>query len=139
MKTARIPDWLLALDALVKERWAAPFLFGANDCCLFAADCVLAVTGQDPAHDLRGAYSTEKGAALMVRKFGGVPQLAKDRLGEEIPPTFLQVGDVALVRMQDQDMLAVCFGSHLLAPGPEGLVYVPIEHALQAWRCTRKE
>lgn len=137
MKTSRKHDWMIVLEALVKQRWVVPFLFGKNDCCLFAADCVLAITGEDPAQGLRGTYSTEKEAALLVRKLGGVPSIAKARFGEEILPAFMQVGDVALVKVMGQDMLAVCFGAHLLAPGPDGLVYVPLENALQAWRCIR--
>ena len=139
MQTTRIHEWQIALEALLKTRWSAPFTWGQQDCCLFAADCVLAVTGSDPAEDVRGAYSTEAGAARLLRQHGGAAKLAEERLGEEIAPLFMQVGDVALVHVAERDMLAVCFGPHLLAPGPDGLVYVPLDHALRAWRCTRAE
>lgn len=135
----RIQDWQTALETLVRQRWVVPFTWGQQDCCLFAADCVLAATGKDVAEDVRGAYSSEAGAARLLRQHGGVAQLAEKRLGQGIAPLFMQVGDVGLVHVAGRDMLAVCFGAHLLAPGPEGLVTVPLEQAQQAWRCVKDE
>ena len=50
--------WRQQLDALIASRMAAPFAWGAHDCCLFAADAVLAQTGEDPAAEFRGTYAS---------------------------------------------------------------------------------
>lgn len=130
-------DWMLQLAAVVSARLAAPFAWGANDCCLFAADCVHAITGQDPAADLRGTYTTELGAGRVLQAHGGITGLACDRLGPVIRADLAQPGDVGLVWMVRRPTLAVCVGQHFMAPGVCGLVVVPTNEVQRAWRCTK--
>ena len=132
----RLLFWPRALDALVRERMNQPFAWGTNDCALFAADCVLEVTGVDPAADVRGTYDSAASAARMLEKAGGVFGLAQARLGPRIAATLAQVGDVAMVQQDGRDVLAVCMGEHALAPGAGGLVWLPMSAAQCAWRCT---
>lgn len=47
-------------------------VYGEWDCCLFVADWIKARTGRDPAAGWRGTYSTEKGAAKLLRRRGGI-------------------------------------------------------------------
>lgn len=47
-----------------------PFTWGANDCALFVADAVEAMTGVDIAEDFRG-YSDEAGAFDAIRRVTG--------------------------------------------------------------------
>jgi len=130
----RLRDWQSRLDACIRERRALPFAWGSQDCALFAADCVEAVTGVDPAADARGTYSDTKGAARMLKKRGGVEALADEYLGERIAPLMVAAGDVGVIDQEGGPMLAVCVGSHWLAPGVDGLVSLPIEAARVAWR-----
>lgn len=139
MVTTRVPKWQIALSRAVKERMNKPFAWGTHDCCLFAAACVHAVTGKDPALDVRGTYHTAQDAAMILRDLGGLLHVAESRFGEEVPALMAQAGDVALVRFEGRDTLAICMGGHLLAPGAERLEYIPLSEALRVWRCTRAE
>lgn len=126
-------DWPARLDALIAERRQRPFEWGAHDCCLFVCDAVEAITGHDPAADLRG-YSTERAALRLVKQAGGVRALADARLGAAIPVLMAQVGDAGLIQFDGRESLALCGGGHWLAPGEQGLEVLPLGDALAAWR-----
>ncbi len=129
----RLRDWQSRLDALVMERLHQPFQWGSNDCCLFAADCVKAVTGYDPASDLRGHYADEFEAARLLQALGGVVVLASQRLGEVIPVSMAQLGDIGVSVCDGRQTLVCCMGAHWMGPGKDGLV--PVLNVVQAWRC----
>lgn len=141
----RVRDWQERLAACLAERAARPFDWGTHDCCMFAADCVLACTGTDPAADLRGSYDSVLGAANTVQELGGLAVIAADRLGPEIAPALAQVGDVGLLPAMPRHegdpivqafphMLAVWSGAMWLAPWEVGYVALPAEQALRTWR-----
>jgi hypothetical protein len=130
--STRLPDWSARLQALVARRLTAPFVWGSNDCGLFAADNKLALTGVDPAADLRGRYASEREARRLLRPLGGLVRVACARFGPEVPPELAQRGDVGLCVNERRVLLAVCNGDHWLAPAAHGLV--PLERAQRAWR-----
>lgn len=137
LPTQRLRDWPERLAALFAARAAAPFTWGRFDCCMFAADAVLAVTGHDPAVDLRGAYVTEAGAARVLARHGGVAGVAAAYAGLEVPPALAQPGDVGLSHHNPElPALAVWGGSAWHAAAGVGLVVVPAETVERAWRCT---
>ena len=126
-------EWQSSLAELVAQRMAAPFEWGVNDCCIFAADAVRAMTGRDPAADAH-CYSTALEAAQVVRKLGGLAEIAATRAGgEEVPPLMARVGDVVLGKL-DRECLGICTGETWHAPSACGLVAAPMSTALRAWR-----
>jgi hypothetical protein len=132
----RLPDWQTRLQACLAARWDQPFVWGRQDCCIFVADCAKAITGQDPAADLRGTYADEASAARLLKRLGGVRAIGAARFGLEIAPAFAQVGDIGLVHNSGRDSLALCGGSGWLAPGALQLERLPLDAALVAWRIT---
>lgn len=117
-----------------------PFVWGVNDCCLFAADAVEAMTGVDPAIRQRG-YRSARAAAGRLLRHGGVEEVARGAaaaLGfREIPVGFAQRGDVCLVTTAaGLDALGVVDldGIHILVPGEAGLIAHPPDMARAAWR-----
>jgi len=128
----RLPDWQSRLAACLAERYQRPFAWGQQDCALLAADCVHAVTGADPAADLRG-YTTAREAVRVLHRHGGLRGLAAARLGAPIAPAFAQLGDVGVVRAGKREAMAVCGGGFWLAPGRYGLVAYPLAEAVVAW------
>jgi len=133
----RLRDWPERLAALFVARAAQPFAWGHFDCCLFAADAVLAVTGHDPAADLRGTYATAAEAARVLERFGGVAGVAIARAGQVVPVALAQPGDVGLSHFDaERPTLAVWGGSAWHAAGSVGIVPVPSETVVRAWRCT---
>lgn len=119
--------------ALIRERTDQGFAHGERDCALFAADCVAALTGIDHAADVRGAYTTEQGAARLLARHGGLAGVA-GRVGPEIPPLCAAAGDVGLLAQDGREFLAVCVGPHWAAQGPAGVISVPFGAAVRAWR-----
>ena len=137
LPTQRMRDWPERLAALFAAREAQPFEWGAHDCCLFAADAVLAVTGHDPAADLRGTYRTAAQAAQVMERFGGLAGVAIERAGRVVPVALAQPGDVGLSRHDmPRPTLAVWGGTAWHAAAAVGLVVVPTEAITRAWRCT---
>lgn len=131
----RLHDWQTRLHTLVMQRWGMAFGWGVNDCCLFAADAVQAVTGVDLAADLRGRYATAAEAARVLDELGGVLEIAAARLGPEVSPGMAQPGDVGATVQAGRDTLAVNAGGHWFAPAPIGLVVVYDHQVQRAWRC----
>jgi hypothetical protein len=131
----RLQDWPLRLEALIAQRMAAPFEWGQRDCCLWAADVVLAVTGHDPAADLRGAYSTAAQAAAAIKRLHGIKAACARRLGPAVPPIMAQAGDVGLIMEGDRPAAVGYTGGNWLAQGPDGVVPVPDSAVFVAWRC----
>lgn len=132
--STRLRDWQSRLQACMAERWSRPFAWGTQDCALFAADCVSACTGVDPAADVRGTYTDALGAARVVSSHGGLAALAADRLGAEVSPGLAQPGDVGLLLNEGRECLAVCTGTAWHAPGAAGLCALGPDQAMRAWR-----
>jgi hypothetical protein len=134
----RLPDWPLRLEAFVAERQAQPFAWGVQDCALFAADAVKALTGVDVAPPALRQHRSARAALRSLQAHGGLHGIAQAALGTPIAPALATVGDVLLVCTHHDDsahaMLALCNGSTALAPGPQGLVSVSLHSAVHAWR-----
>ncbi|MGD0586693.1 MAG: hypothetical protein ABSA86_13140 [Oryzomonas sp.] len=131
----RYQDWPQRLHKRIMAVHATPFEWGKHDCCLFASDTVLELTGTDHAADLRGTYSSALEAAKVLKERGGVRGIAGAALGAEIPATLAQRGDIVLIQTEDHgDTLAVCIGMQCVAPGLDKLLYLPMTAAVTAWR-----
>jgi len=128
----RLPNWPARLSALVAAAHARAFAWGAFDCCLWAADAGVALTGIDHAADLRGQYSDEAGALQVLQRIGGL-RGAADRGGPRIRPGFAWEGDVGLVRSAGKPCLAVKAGAVWLCATKRGLFQVPTGAAVLAW------
>lgn len=132
---ARLEDWPERLAELVAARRDTPFRWGEHDCCLFAADAVLAITGEDPAASFRG-YASEAEAERLLGAAGleGTVATALADFGAgACHPGFAQRGDLALVVLGNQPTLTVVVGDQIAGPGPDGLVFLPLGRALRAW------
>jgi hypothetical protein len=126
-------DWQMRLAAFAKERAAMPFEWGKNDCCLFAADAVLAMTGTDPAESLRG-YASALAAQRLVDEAGGLRELVSQFLGGPVSPLMAAVGDVVLLENEGRDLLGICNGTNAVGPGEKGMAVLGMESALAAWK-----
>ncbi|HVJ19443.1 MAG TPA: hypothetical protein VM686_28685, partial [Polyangiaceae bacterium] len=132
----RFLDWQLRLEACLAERWSRAFAWAQQDCALFAADCVLACTGIDPAMDVRGRYWDARSAQRLIQRLGGLAAICDARLGPRITPTLAQPGDVGLLSNDGHTCLGVCSGAGWLGPGALGVAVLPGDAACLAWRLT---
>jgi hypothetical protein len=141
--TPRPAGWADRLAALIRERRRAPFVWGQHDCCLWAADAVLAIRGFDLAADYRGTYSTAAGALRALRARGHrLPVDAADAaLGERRIAAMAKIGDVVAWTPPGEGgrmgpALGVCYGARSLfvgtSAGQAGLVTLDtslVEHS----------
>lgn len=127
-------DWPERLASFVQGRLGAPFAWGSNDCCLFAADAIQALTGDDPGAALRGTYTDAAGAVQVLA--GRTPaDLATELLGAPLAtPAFARRGDIVCQEIDGRQTLGVCVGEQWCAPGDDGLVFQPMSQVALAWR-----
>lgn len=134
MNIMRHHDWQIRFEAYIAQRRAAPFAWGVNDCAVFAADCVLAITGQDPAPPALRLHKTQKQALRALERHGGLNGIATAALGQPVSAQQATVGDVVLVKVGKRDALAICNGQTAFGPSARGLVAVGMDTATLAWR-----
>lgn len=103
----RYRDWTIRLNDTIRAVKASDFAWGTLDCCLFAADCAVAVCGTDPAEDYRGKYSTEIGAKRALVKRHGSLEAAWDACFERVPSAAAQRGDICMHEAPDGMAVAV--------------------------------
>ena len=141
-KTAEAPkrrpaDWPEKLDLFIQEKRDQPFEWGVNDCCLFAADWLVILTGIDPAADVRG-YTGELEAWRIVKDKGGVEQMARDAFAAqgwtESPIGFARRGDIVAIDGDHGASLGVCCGPIAAFAGPEGVVFRKFTDCKTSWR-----
>ena len=131
----RKPDGETALADYLAGHSGAVFAWGRCDCAMFAAGAVAAMTGTDPAAEVRGRYKSPIGAARVLKNAGA------DDLGawvsvrfEEVGPVFAHRGDLVMA----DGSLGVCTGPVAWFIGEEngapGLVSRPMQEWERAWR-----
>lgn len=144
MTAERFHDWPSRLLRTVAEHRRKPFCWGGHgggsDCCLFVCDCILAMTGRDPAAPFRGRYRTAGGAYRALRRYcgGGLGDIAAACGYAEIAPAMAQRGDAVLVHAPECQpegvALGLCMGVRIATQSVAGLVFVPRARAVRAWR-----
>lgn len=127
-------EWQSELAAFIKSRKSTPFQWGTNDCCLFAADAVLAMTGEDFALPFRGTYSTALEATRLLSEMGGLRGVAISALGDSLPGKMARVGDVCLVLNEGREVLMVHGGNMVYGPGESGVTLVQPSTVIESWR-----
>ena len=137
MSNPVVQDRANLLTAVVEHHRNTPFAWGVHDCCLWSATAVHAQTGRDPAAAFRGLYHTRAEArAVIARDFGGDIENIPAAVGLVLIP-LLQArrGDVVSARFKGYGVsLGVCIGSKAAFAGKAGLVFIPMERCLHAWR-----
>jgi hypothetical protein len=83
----RYHDWQVRFEAFIRECRHVPFAWGSNDCALFAADAVQAITGEHLCPELRGHRGARQ-ALRTLERAGGVRGIADRALGTPIGVRF---------------------------------------------------
>lgn len=134
MDLSRLPDWEDRLAAYIQTIADTPFEWSWNDCLMFVAGAVDAVTGQDPATDHRGQYRSGSGAIRYLKKLGfDDVEACLNALFEPIPRSFAKRGDIVLAN----DCAGVCMGNialFLIEDGNGGFERLPLDRWQAAWK-----
>lgn len=131
----RIQNWPAALHAFIESRRSVPFAWGTHDCCQFARRGVESQRGSDPAAALKlGHYKRAPGAAVVLRRLGGIEALP-GRCGlEEVRVPMAQRGFVLLAEFEGKPTLGICVGDKAVFAGEHGLIFIAAKNCLRAWR-----
>lgn len=131
-------------------RTAEPFAWGTNDCCIFPADAIKAMTGTDIAADFRGKYTDEASAFALIKSVTGFPTVSaaaswcarkfglvewEDGNGKPAP-LFAQRGDLAVLEDAGRLIAGIVGlnGRHVISVGESGLLRLPLSAVVRAWR-----
>lgn len=130
----RLPDWESRLQEFLQRRGEACHTWGVTDCCMNAADAVLAITGEDLAAEFRGRYTTAAGATRALKRYGAGTLGAT--LDAKLPSNgraFARRGDLALV----EGLIAIVIGADAVAlgdvPTEDGLCQGWVHYPRQTW------
>ena len=133
----RVDNWQSELVAAVRYARDRPFAWGSHDCAMFAGGCIAAITGADPFAVQRDIYSTEKGAARVIKRLpGGTLEAAADDLfGKQIGVNYAATGDLVLHDTPAGPAFGICVGVQFAGAGQSGgVVFGAMADALAAWR-----
>ncbi len=112
---------------------------GVRDCMLWTADWIIRCGGPDSAAPWRGTYDTERGAARIIARAGGVVQLMRGGMvgiWPEVDPNTPTPGSIAIIERNTERGLQLV-GAIRTAGGwatldASGLAAAPA-HGLAAW------
>lgn len=127
------PDWHNRLIAVIRAAEKRPFLWGEHDCCLFAAYCAEAMTGENFADGWRGTYDSETGAKKALLRGGGSLEKVLAKYLDEVPVKMAQRGDIAIVENVGTRCAGVIYGGAVWVPGETGLVCLRVK-PMSTWR-----
>ena len=137
----RIESWPSALSDYLLRAESIRFRYGSQDCGLFVAGAIRAMTGVDVASTLRG-YTNRAEAFNRIATLCGTPtmeaiagHLAVLHGVPEVPVLCAQRGDVVLLRSGRRSSLGIVamHGTEILTPYRAGLLRLPLSHARRAW------
>lgn len=133
----RLPDWPERLAAYVEARRHMPFDWGVNDCVLFAAGALDAMTeGLRLSFDQR-MWADAAEAAYILKKLGGLQAACRESLGEPIEgdqAALVGRGGVVCVDLEGRPTLGIALGNGCwCGPGADGLVFRPMAEVRLAW------
>lgn len=125
-------DWVEKMWLAIEDHADTEFVWGVNDCCLFVARVVDAMTDSDIETQLNASYSDEETALAYIASFGSLEAAVSSYLGQPEPGRPLR-GDVVLIDGGEGPALGILVGGHIAGMGPNGFVYLPRSEALQRW------
>jgi hypothetical protein len=118
------------------ESAGEPFVWGRNDCCLYAANAILAYTGVDVASEFRNLYKSEFGALRAIKEITGGSTVAdaaaycaqKHDLEEHQYPLMCKRGDLVVYNNKGTLIAGIIHlsGRHVVSISEDGPMTFPI-------------
>lgn len=133
-------NWTGLLAEYLADKAKKPFIWGENDCIIFACEAITAVSGLDIITKHKGNYSTRKEAKeYLAEHFDGngdnvfIPYLGKSRNNYRKACR----GDIAKIAVLGEGFaygVVDCSGERIAFMQRKGLVYVPKRELIAFWR-----
>lgn len=134
----RLPDWDRRLARVTEKHLRLPGAWGESDCVMTVGEAIEAVTGDNPFAKFQGRYTTETGAARVMRKDGyATLEAAFDAYFAACPRLKAQRGDVGIVMQGGQPTACYLTEYGAAAKGPSGLIFHAQTDLVRAYRIGR--
>lgn len=131
----RLPDWQPRLTVWLRDSRKKPFEQGTWDCGVFAAGAIEAMTGVDVIAEVRGKYSTTKGAMKLLKRLGYKDHVALfASVCPKIPLLSSRAGDLVAFKTAEGLALGIVQGAGAYHAGPHGLAIISTQVAHAAYR-----
>lgn len=119
----RLDDWQTPFFAYIEAARSLPFEWGVQDCCLFAAGAIDALTGSTLREQLGATYTDEASALAYIASFGSLEGAVSSWLGPSSAPNFAGPGDIILGDLASGPTIGVCLGVICAFSSPAGMLY----------------
>lgn len=137
--TAKLPNWQARLLTTIEELKETPFVWGQNDCCIFAAKCIDAQYGTEIAPGVVGEYDSElscKRYMIKRAKSASLATVLDTFLPVRVEKKYAQRGDVVTFEGALGLTAGVLWTGYLWAMGPNGVETIPLHliNIVDVWR-----
>jgi hypothetical protein len=119
----------MTLEKYISDRLETPFVWGENDCVLFAIGW-LNIRAEKNWLAALPHWTNAREAIRIVNQLGGL-EAEFDRRLQRVSPSAARDGDIALIKRT----VFLFSGPHIVAPGPTGLNFFNRTYAPCAWSC----
>ena len=129
---SRRQDWVAQMWFTIEDHADAEFLWGVNDCCLFVARVIDAMTDTSHELDLASQYSDEATALAYIASHGSLETAVSFHLGNPSSGR-AQRGDAVMCANNGNPCIGICVGSTVACVGESGLRWLPRSEILTRW------
>ena len=116
----------------IEDHADAEFLWGVNDCCLFVARVIDAMTDTSHELELASQYSDEATALAYIASHGSLETAVSLHLGNPSSGR-AQRGDAVMCANNGNPCIGICVGSTVACVGESGLRWLPRSEILTRW------
>ena len=123
------------MNNVISEYLKKQFEWGVSDCCMFAADIILAKSGVDLADGYRGTYTSKSESVDAIAEFDSLVELLDSNFDRIYNINLAQRGDV--VTFKGGNGVGVIWSGCILSMNPDhkGLVKA-LDEVEFVWRIT---
>lgn len=127
--------WSHRLNVVIESNLKRPFEYGTWDCCLFVAECVEAMTGENPMPEFRNKYNDKEGALRLVRAHSAksLYGIMRSKFGN--PREGGRRGDIVYTVTEDGPTLGICIGREAVFLHEGGITTVAMADFSKVFHC----
>ncbi|HGJ5854321.1 hypothetical protein QE197_12380 [Arsenophonus nasoniae] len=131
----RHKNWVTRLPQTLRAAMSRPFSWGEHDCCLFTADCVIAICDFDPCSSVRGRYNSKASAFRLLKNEFGTLQYFWGRFFNVLQDGEAGRGDIVMFDGDEGLTMGVIWAGKIWAVTDHGARPVD-KKIVMAWRVT---
>lgn len=137
----RHPNWAKRLMAIASIHVTQSAEWGKTDCIMTVGEAMRAVVGVHPFEHFAGTYTTELGAAKVMRQHDceDVDEVFSRFLGlSELNRLQVRRGDVAVVMIQDKPHAGYILNDGITVRQEGGMITMPLDTIEKAFQIGRR-